>query len=66
MATHEVVSADRHTVADAFRRTDDRGAYAKCKRVGCIWETDPDGGYSFEAVCDEAEVHVEQPHGAFS
>jgi hypothetical protein len=65
MASIEVVSADRHTVAEVHRGTDDLGAYGKCKRPGCIWETDPDEGYSLEDVVDRAGAHVDEPHGAF-
>jgi hypothetical protein len=66
MATIEVVSADRHTVAEVRRATDELGAHGKCKRPGCLWATDPDEGYSFEDVVDRSEVHVETPHGMFS
>jgi hypothetical protein len=65
MATLEAVSKDRHTTADVFEQTDELGAYAECKRPGCLWKTDPDEGFSFEDVCQWTKQHVDEPHGAF-
>lgn len=66
MASIEVVSADRHTVAEVSRESSVQPAHAKCKRPGCPWRTDPDRADTFEDVVDQAMVHVDEPHGAFS
>jgi hypothetical protein len=65
MATIEVVSADRHTVAEVVEETASRPCHARCCRPGCGWRSDPDEVPDLLGVIAAAKKHVDEPHGAF-